>query len=200
LARFEDTTSTQIAILIIPTLGGEDLFDYSLRVAEKNKIGRQGRNNGVLFVVVVNGRKLRIQVGYGLEGALPDALCDQILRNEVRPLFRSGDYYGGITAGIETIIRATKGEYKAEKKNDNRGSGWLPLLVVLFIGFIFISSLISRIRGGGWYSGGSRGWNSGGGWFGGSGGGGGWSGGGFGGGGWSGGGGSFGGGGASGSW
>lgn len=199
LARFEDSTSTQIAVLLIPTLGGEELSDYSLRVAEKNRIGRQGRSNGVLFLIVLNDKQMRIEVGYGLEGTLPDALSDQVLRREVRPRFRNGDYYGGILAGVEAIMKATKGEYKADEKREGRGGFWIPILVILFFGFAFISSLINRFRGGGRYVGGSRGWRSTGGWFGGwgGGGGGGWSGGG---GGWSGGGGSFGGGGASGSW
>jgi len=199
LARFEDTTSTQIAVLIIPTLGGEELKDYSLRVAEKNKIGRQGRNNGVLFLIVTDDKKMRIEVGYGLEGALPDALCDQILRHEVRPRFLDNDYYGGVLAGVEAIMKATKGEYKADERKERDNVSWVPILVLVlvFFGFIFVSSLINRFIRGGRYIGSSRGWHSTGGWSGGWGGGGGWS---SGGGGWSGGGGSFGGGGASGSW
>jgi len=199
LARFEDTTSTQIAVLIIPTLSGEELKDYSLRVAEKNKIGRQGRNNGVLFLIVIDDKKMRIEVGYGLEGALPDALCDQILRHEVRPRFLDNDYYGGVLAGVEAIMKATKGEYKADERKERDNVSWVPILVLVlvFFGFIFVSSLINRFIRGGRYIGSSRGWHSTGGWSGGWGGGGGWS---SGGGGWSGGGGSFGGGGASGSW
>jgi len=209
LKKFEDETSNQIAILIIPSLQGEDLEDFSIKVVEKNKLGQRGRDNGVLFLIAVQDRKMRLEVGYGLEGALPDALCDQILRNIVRPKFRQGDYYGGINAGVDAIISATKGEFKADpRKRPETNIGTIIALII--IGFVLLSifgSLISGIRH---YSIRSGGHDStlfwlwllssmgerrgrGGGW-------GGWTGGGFGGGGWSGGGGRFGGGGASSSW
>ncbi len=208
LKKFEDETSNQIAVLIIPSLEGEDLEDFSIRVAEKNKLGQKGGNNGVLFLIVVQDRKMRLEVGYGLEGALPDALCDQILRNVVRPKFRQGDYYGGINAGIDAIISATKGEFKADpRKRPETSVGTIIALIIIGLIFLaFFGSLLSgvrhySIRSGGhdstlfwlWLLGsmserkrGGSGW-------------GGWTSGGFGGG-WSGGGGSFGGGGASSSW
>lgn len=210
LAKFEDETTNQIAILIIPSLEGEDLEDFSIKVVEKNKLGQAGKDNGVLFLIAVQDRKMRLEVGYGLEGALPDALCDQILRNIVRPKFRQGDYYGGINAGIDAIISATKGEFKADprKKVETKVGTILALIIVGFVLLAFFGSIISSVRH---YSVHSKGQDStllwlwllssmserrkGGGYWGG------WSsGGGFGGGGWSGGGGSFGGGGASSSW
>jgi uncharacterized protein len=200
LAAFEKETTNQIAVLMIPSLEGDSLEDYSIRLAEKWKIGQQGRNNGVILLIVKNDRKLRIEVGYGLEGALPDALAGTIIRNEIAPRFREGQFYQGIEAGIHAIIAATQGEYKASPKRKGSQLGaWIPLLMMG--AFLFFFSLAaSRARRRQYHSGGSRGWNSGGGFFGGGpflGGSGGWSSGGDS---FSGGGGDFGGGGASGTW
>lgn len=200
LAAFERETTNQIAVLLIPSLEGDSLEDYSIRLAEKWKIGQQGRNNGVILLIVKNDRKLRIEVGYGLEGALPDALGGTIIRNEIAPRFKAGQFLQGIEAGIDSIIAATKGEYKAgPKKKKSQVDSWIPFLIVgAFIVFFMLAA--SRARRRQYHSGGSRGWNSGGGfWYGGSSWGGG-GGGGFDSGGFSGGGGDFGGGGASGDW
>jgi uncharacterized protein len=200
LSAFEKETTNQIAVLLIPSLEGDSLEDYSIRLAEKWKIGQQGRNNGVILLVVKNDRKLRIEVGYGLEGALPDALAGTIIRNEIGPRFREGQFYQGIDAGVNALIAATKGEYKAgPKKKRNQMEAWIPFLIMGAFVFFFILAA-SRARRRQYHSGGSRGWNSGGGFFGGGpflGGSGGWSSGGDS---FSGGGGSFGGGGASGDW
>lgn len=198
LKRFEDSTSNQIAILIIETLDGYPIEDYSLKVAEKWKLGEANKDNGVLLLVVVKDRDVRIETGEGVEGALPDAVCNQIIRNIIAPNFRQNNFDGGIYGAVKAIEGAIKGEYTAEapvKKNGRKGSGSLiPFLVI-----VFILIIISRIRGGG-SNRGRGGWSSGSGWYGGGfGGGGGWSGGG-GGGGFSGGGGGFSGGGSSGSW
>ncbi len=194
LADFERQTTNQIAVLMIPSLEGDSLEDYSIRLAEKWKIGQKGRNNGVILLIVKNDRKLRIEVGYGLEGALPDAMAGTIIRNEIAPRFRGGQFYEGVEAGIQAIMAATKGEYKAPKKRQ-RASNVPPwtffLPIILIFGITMVMNFIGRKRH--YHSGGSRGWTSGGGFFG----GGSWgdSGGGF-----SGGGGDFGGGGASGDW
>jgi len=199
LKMFEDSTSNQIALLIIPSLSGEALEDYTLRVAEAWKLGTKDRDNGVLLLIAINDRKVRIEVGYGLEGPLPDVICNRIIRNEIAPAFRRQDYDAGIAAGTYAIMDAIKGEYKGTdspiRTKGRKGNSLLTLLII----FIVIT-VISRIRGGGNNKGG--GWSSGAGWFaagmlmGGNRGGGG--GGGFGG--FSGGGGGFGGGGSSGSW
>jgi uncharacterized protein len=193
----EDSTSIQIAIVIIPSLNGADIRDYAIDLLQKNKIGQKGKDNGVLLLVAKDDKKIAIEVGYGLEGVLPDALCNQIIRNEIKPRFRESDFNGGLVAALDAIIKAAHGEYRSEgkgKKNIyNFGAGTLVLFVIL-------SFLFSMIRGGRSHGISSRGYRSS--MFGGSGFGGGfggWSSGG-GGGGWSAGGGSFGGGGASGSW
>ena len=193
LSSFDRTTSTQVVVLMVPTLSGEDLEGYSLRVVEANRIGKKGKDNGVLLLVARNDRKVRIEVGYGLEGVLPDALAGQIVRREIAPHFRAGDYYGGLRAGAEAIMAATKDEYKAEPPS-RRGHDASPLIAVVIFIAVALMRIVGRRRrffGGPWIGGG---WGSGGG-FGGGFGGGSFSGGGF-----SGGGGSFGGGGASGGW
>ena len=192
LKSYEDTTTNQLVSVMIASLDGYPLEDYSYSVAEKNKIGTKEKSNGVLFLVIKNDRKMRIEVGYGLEGVLPDALASSIIRNEVAPYFRKNEYYAGINSGIDAIIAAIGGEYKADFKEKSKGiglSGIIIFLIIIFIIFSFIPKS-RRIGGSGGYiyHGGS--WGSGG--FGGG------SGGGFGG--FSGGGGSFGGGGSSGSW
>jgi uncharacterized protein len=200
LVAFERETTNQIAVLLIPSLEGDSLEDYSIRLAEKWKIGQTRRNNGVILLVVKNDRKMRIEVGYGLEGALPDALAGTIIRNEITPRFKEGQFYQGIEAGINSIIAATKGEYKAgPRKTKSQIDSLVPFLIVgAFIIFFMLAA--SQARRKGYHSGGSRGWRSGGGFFGGGpfmGGSGGWSSGGDS---FSGGGGDFGGGGASGDW
>lgn len=198
IIHFEDSTSNQIVILMIPTIGDNDIREYAIRVLEKNKIGQKGKDNGVLILVAKDDRKLSIEVGYGLEGVLTDAICDQIIRYEIRPHFRDGDYFGGLSAGINAIMMVTKGEYKADDAN-GEVEDWVP---IIFIFGIILFSVIAASRGRR-YSVGSNGYRSYNNWWG-SGSSGGSSFGSFGGGGggssWSGGGGSFGGGGASGSW
>ena len=192
LKAFEDSTSNQLLFLMIPSLQGYPLENYTYEVAMKNKIGTKRHDNGVLFFVSKNDRKMRIEVGYGLEGALPDALASSILRNEVRPYFRNGDYYSGIINGIVSIVKATEGEYKGSG-NSRRGNkkNKFPFVLIFWI-IIFIISMFKRRRNGG--RGGGIFFLGGGGMLG----GGSLGGGGFGG--FSGGGGSFGGGGASGGW
>ncbi len=192
LERFEQQTSNQIVVLMVKTTGEEPIEEYTLRVAEANKLGRKGRDNGVLFVIAKDDHNMRIEVGYGLEGALPDAISNQIIRNIVAPRFRAGSYYDGINAGTDSIFAATKGEFTGDgpgagsnKKRSN------PLFVIIIM--IVLSILLRGLRGGRRYVGSGGVWGGlGGGSFGGGGG--------FGGGGFSGGGGSFGGGGSSGSW
>ena len=200
LKNFDDSTSNQIVFLMISALNGASLEDFTYQTATKNQIGSKKNNNGVLFFVAKDDRKMRIEVGYGLEGTLPDALASSILRNEVRPYFKQGDYYSGIAAGINAILLATRGEYQGDGGKKGKGTGTGIPFIFLIILFIILSTIFRKGGRGGssgilpWIvlssMGNSRrsgGWGSGGG-----------GGGGFGG--FSGGGGSFGGGGASGSW
>jgi uncharacterized protein len=205
LSGFEKETSNQVVVYIVRSLNGESLEETSYEIAQKNGIGQKGKDNGVLLFIAIDDRKLRIEVGYGLEGALPDALSGQIIRKEITPYFKQGKYYAGVNAGVDAIIKATKGEYTQDKETEKSkktvgiGICGLPILVIvifIFFGFFFIISIIRRIFGwtgrsgrSGWWN--SGGWGSGSGWSSGSGSG--FSG-------FSGGGGSFGGGGSSGRW
>jgi uncharacterized protein len=199
LQGYEEETTNQIAVAIFKSLEGESLEDFSIRLAERWKIGTR-KDNGVILLIFLDDRKLRIEVGYGLEGALTDAISSSIIRNDIAPRFRQGDYYGGIEAGIQKIIEATRGEYKAEPNAGNKSIGQSDIIFwgIIIFTLIFIIWGERRHR---YYTFGPGGWNygrrfPGGGWgYGGGPGSGGSSGGGF-----SGGGGSFGGGGASGGW
>ncbi len=209
LRDFEKQTSNQVLVAVFPELPSPSLEDFTNRTAESWRAGRQDVDNGVVFFVFVRDRKMRIETGYGLEGALPDALASRILGDEVVPRFQRGDWAGGLEAGIDAILRATKGEYQPVAARSRRGVPLAGLVIVLLfvLLFLWLASHGAGMGGGRTYDhrGYRRGgWGGGSSWGGGFGGGGGsWGGGGSlggGGGGFSGGGGSFGGGGASGSW
>lgn len=207
LQDFEKATSSQILVVVYPKMQSDSsIEDYTIRVARAWRVGQAARNNGAILFVFVQDRKMRIEVGYGLEGALPDAVAKRIIEEEVKPHFQQGDYDGGVTAGVNAIMQATRGEYKGTGRTGAHGKPSGSASVWMFLGFLALLFFlfIRRVARGTVYRGSGRTtyWGSSGGWFGGGwGGGGGWSGGGGGGGGgFSGGGGSFGGGGASGSW
>lgn len=193
LKAFDDSTSNQVVFLMINSLDSYPMEMYTHEMSEKNKIGTKENDNGVLFFVAKDDRKMRIEVGYGLEGALPDALASSIIRNDVAPYFRKNQYYEGTVSGLNSILAATRGEYKGNPNRDDDRPG-IPIGLILFI-IIMIIVLLNNSRGGrrgggviflpGTFGGGGFGGRSS-------------SGGGFGG--FSGGGGSFGGGGASGGW
>ncbi len=110
IRAFEARKGSQLAVLIVPTTDGEAIEQYSLRVAEAWKIGRKKIDDGVLLVIAKNDRKLRIEVGYGLEGALTDVTSKRIIDEIITPHFRSGDFSGGISAGVDRILRVVEGE------------------------------------------------------------------------------------------
>ena len=205
LAQFERETSDQIVVAIFPKMQSDsDIADYTQRVAQAWGVGQKERRNGVVLFVFVQDRKMFIQVGYGLEGALPDITAFDITEYRMKPLFRNGDYEGGLATGIDSIFKAIRGEYKgsgntvAERNRRGGGAPSFLFFIIFLIALIVISRIMRRLGGYGYSSrrggpiffpggGGGGGWSSGGG------GGGGFSG-------FSGGGGSFGGGGAGSSW
>lgn len=204
LYNFEQNTSNQIAVLIISSLKGESIEQYSIDVVDKWQLGDKKKENGALLLIAVNDRKVRIEVGYGLEGALTDMITGSIIRNDITPAFRSNNFYSGISKAVNSIILATKNEYKApargrKSSRDQGGSFGSIIFFILFILFGVLGGRRGRRRGNGlfWLLLGSNMFRS-------SGGSSGFGGGGFGGGsgfgGFSGGGGGFGGGGASGGW
>jgi uncharacterized protein len=123
LKAHEDKTGNQVAVLIIPSLEGESLEEYSHRVATTWKLGQKGIDNGVLLLIALKERKLRIEVGYGLEGTLTDLRSAHIIRNEIVPQFRHGDIPGGVWAGTEAILKTIEGTYQAKEPSDRLRSG-----------------------------------------------------------------------------
>jgi len=116
MAEHETKTSNQAAVLILPSLAGEPLEEFSHRVATTWKLGRKGTDNGVLLLVAMQERKVRIEVGYGLEGTLTDARSAQIIRNDMVPRFRAGDVPGGVSAGVDAILQTIEGTYQASNE------------------------------------------------------------------------------------
>jgi len=121
LAEFERSDSTQIVVLTIPTLGGENLEEFSIKVAEAWRIGQKGIDNGAILLVAKEERKIRIEVGRGLEGKLTDLVAGRIIRGEMAPRFKAGDYDGGIAAGVSAIMAVAKGEYAASPRDIKQG-------------------------------------------------------------------------------
>jgi uncharacterized protein len=199
LFDFEKETSNQFLVYTETAVpDGTTLEEYTIACAQAWKAGQTQRKNGMILFVFPGSRKARLEVGYGLEGAMPDALARRVLDEQVLPRFRAGDYSGGISSGVSAAIAATKGEYKGTgQTRGQRREQSLPVSLLLGIAFVFFFVILPALRGGrrGYSYIGRGGWGSGG--FGGFGG---FGGGGGGGGGFSGGGGSFGGGGASGDW
>ncbi len=197
LADFERRTTNQLLVATFQSTEGGEPADVTIRLAEQWKVGSRDNDNGLILVVFVKERKVRFEVGYGLEGALPDALAIRIINSEVTPRFRQGDYPGGIAAGMSAAMRAIEGEYTAPAGGSTRNRRSKKGIGGLIIPLIFILIFIFGGRRGRnalmWYmvlGGGRGGFTGGGGGFSGGGGGGGFSPGG----------GSFGGGGATGSW
>jgi uncharacterized protein len=153
LADFERTDSTQVVVVTIPSLEGEVLEEFSIKVAEAWRIGQAGKDNGIIFLVSRDDRLMRIEVGRGLEGRLTDLLAGRIIDQVVKPRFKAGDYDGGFAAGVEAIIGAVRGEFKAEPGADPiAGPLWdkMPfyLITSLFFSGLFIRLLrVKRIIG-----------------------------------------------------
>jgi len=145
LRSFEESDSTQVAVLTIDSLEGDSLEDFSIRTVEKWGIGQRGKDNGVLFLVVKNDRKLRIEVGRGLEGVLTDLATGRILDNIVRPLFKAGRFDDGIKAGVAAIIQTSRGEFMADRRpaRPGRHQEPPPALAYLFFG-LFVTSFLGR--------------------------------------------------------
>lgn len=159
LKAHEEQTTNQIAILIIPTTSPETIEQYSLRVVEKWKLGQKGKNNGVLLLFAMQDRKIRIEVGYGLEGSLPDAKASRIIREVIVPKFKERKFYEGITLGVNAVIDVlSKGDFEAppspkekdQKKTAERDSEFknfgafvVVFFIVTYIIFYFLSKFLS---------------------------------------------------------
>lgn len=144
LAEHERKTGNQIAVLTLPSLEGEPLEEFSHRVSTTWKLGRKGTDNGVLVLVVPGERRIRIEVGYGLEGTLTDAKSSQIIRREIVPHFKAGNFAGGIAAGVEAIMGTIEGTYtlptETRTRSDQNGP-WESVLIAIVIGALVGGSL-----------------------------------------------------------
>ncbi|HTB63220.1 MAG TPA: TPM domain-containing protein, partial [Opitutales bacterium] len=186
LEAFEKQTSNQVLVAVFPKMQSDSsIEDYTQRVAQSWRVGQKATNNGVVLFVFIQEHNAYIQVGYGLEGSLPDALAKQIIENEIFPHFKSGDYDGGLASGVTAIQQAIRGEYKGNGSTvgdqyDDTMSSSFTIGIVLFV--IILSIIANRFRpagtvygsrvGRGVYIGGFGGWGGGGGFGGGGGGGG----------------------------
>ncbi len=148
LAALEARKGSQIAVLIVPTLDGEDIAQFGIRVADKWKIGRTKVDDGVILVVAKNDRKLRIEVGYGLEGAIPDAIAKRVIAETITPYFKAGDYSGGIAAGVGQLIKLIDGESlpapTRTNQTDTSGDSLLPFMVMGFVVGSFLAPMLGR--------------------------------------------------------
>ncbi|MFC1618973.1 TPM domain-containing protein [Candidatus Neomarinimicrobiota bacterium] len=143
LAAWETTTSNQLAIATFESLQGEELNDVSIRIAEAWQIGQAGRDNGVLIAVFLRDRKLRIEVGYGLEGVLPDAIVNDIRLNLINPYFKEGKYFEGLNLAVDAVVAAVGGEYEALRQSkrvprQRSGRGGLGGLIFMMIMFFIL--------------------------------------------------------------
>ena len=173
LKQYEQQTSNQIVVAIFPGKLDIPIEDFSVKLEEKWKIGQKNKDNGVLLVIFPEDHQLRIEVGYGLEGAIPDALANTIIQQEIAPNFKAGYYDQGVSAGVSAIMEAAKGEYKPSQQQ-NIFRGLLPFIIFIVV-FLLIRVFTKYGRNssgrGGWGGGSSGNDDSFGGGFGGGGGG-----------------------------
>jgi uncharacterized protein len=151
LADFEKSDSTQIVVLTIPGLQGDALEDFSIKVAESWKVGYKGKDNGVILLIARDDRKLRIEVGRGLEGKLTDLMSGRIIRYEITPRFKAGDFNGGVEAGVAAIMALVRGEYAAAPSDtrEAKKSSGLAFTLLIFLFFITLTlGGIAKILGG----------------------------------------------------
>lgn len=149
LVTFDDSTSTQIAIAIVKTVGEYDINEYALGLGRSWGVGGAKKNNGVMIVVALGDRKVAIQTGYGVEGVLPDIITKRIIENEIKPYFKTGDYYGGLDAGTTAIIKYTKGEYKNDTPKAGKKGGGVSSVIVLLVIIVIIIIIVKKGGGGG---------------------------------------------------
>lgn len=150
LVAYSDSTSTQIVVITVDDLGGYEIAQFSYSIGDSWGVGQKGKDNGIVITLAMKSRDVFIATGRGTEGALPDALCNQITDNEMIPYFRNGDYYGGVVAGISKIKLALAGEYKADPNQKKGKQKSIPVnLIVIVLIVILWLAFSGRNRGGG---------------------------------------------------
>ncbi|GAB3505163.1 hypothetical protein GCM10027341_36350 [Spirosoma knui] len=149
LRAYNDTTSTQITIVIVRTTEPYPIGDFAFQVGRKWGVGQKGKNNGLVLAWATQTRKIFIATGYGLEGAIPDAIAKRIISNTIAPAFKQERYYEGLDAATTEIIQRARGEYKDDSSEDGSGGAGIGLLVIIFIVFIIVFAISRRNGGGG---------------------------------------------------
>ena len=153
LFTHNDTSAIKIAVVIMKSTGGYDINEYGALLGRKWGIGNKDKNTGVLILVAIADRKMSIQTGYGVEGALPDAITQDIIQKDLKPHFKAGEYYEGLDAGVDDIIKYTKGEYKPEPSKrharSNNGDGGSPIGFIVIIVVVILIAIFRRRGGGG---------------------------------------------------
>jgi len=154
LQDFEQKKGSQIAVLMVPTTAPETIEQFGIRVADQWKVGRKGIDDGAILIIAKQDRTARIEVGYGLEGALNDATCERIVSEIIVPQFRQGDYFGGIAAGVDRMIGVVNGEPLPAPQGGSRSGAsgelrqFLPILfLIAFVGGGFLRALLGRFPG-----------------------------------------------------
>ena len=163
LIAFDDSTSIQIAVVIIERLAGSTAEAMATGIGRAWGVGQSEFDNGIVVLLSMSDREIFIATGYGIEGAVPDALASRIINREIIPHFRRDNYYEGLKAGVDALIAATQGEYKPPRGEFFRSSAFIALMIVGFVFLFFILIAIAAVKsgGGGGGSGGSSGWSSG---------------------------------------
>ena len=149
LRDLEQTDSTQIVVLTVPSLQGENLEAFSIRVAEQWKIGQKDFDNGALLLIARKERKLRIEVGYGLEGSLTDLMAGRIIRNVIVPRFKEGNFDRGVAEGVTAMIAVVKGEFtppRRVQRQPKNGTGGFPGGLFALFAFLLFINLFGRLR------------------------------------------------------
>ena len=149
LAALEARKGSQVAVLLVPTVQPETIEQYATRVFDQWKLGRKGVNDGVLLAIARNDRKLRIEVGYGLEGAIPDAYAKRIIEEDITPRFRQGDFFGGVSAGVDRIVKLVDGEAMPppERPALSRDSDYPDLLFYGFVAVLVLGGVLRALFG-----------------------------------------------------
>ncbi len=150
LEAYNDSTTTQIAIVLQPSTNGRDPYDYAMDIAKSWGIGQEGKNNGVLIFIATEDRKIRILTGRGIEDRLPDAICKRIINRQLRPALKMGDYFGGLDAATDEMMARASGAFVNDEEPDGGGIPLVFILVIVFVIISIIGKIINRNnRGGG---------------------------------------------------
>lgn len=154
LRGYADSTSTQFAIVLVPSTGDADPYDYAIAIGKTWGVGQKGKNNGVVILVSMDNRKIRIVTGRGIEDVLPDATCKRIINRIIKPYFKRGDYYNGLDVATTEMMQRASGQFQSDGSGDPQG---VPVVLIIVLVFIIISIIKAYKNRGGGSGPGSRG-------------------------------------------